>query len=181
MKTSLAILILASATALFAEETRTELTIPITPAVDAKPNSADVPDVYAAQGKFERIVVLRFKYQADILAGLEKMVKEQKIQNGVILSAVGSVRSYAFHGASNRTFPLKNIFVKNPDGAADILGMSGYVMNGHLHPHITLADGTHAFGGHLDPGTTVFTFAAVTIGVLDNEIDLKRLDDRTNR
>lgn len=180
-KISSAVLILAMASAVFAEETRTEIVNSGTPADDAKPNSAQVPEVYAIQGDFQRIVVLRFKYQTDLLAGLERMVQEQKIKNAVILTAVGSVRSYQFHVASSRTFPSKNMFVKNPDGCADIVGMSGYVLDGHVHPHIMFGDATRAFGGHLDPGTSVFTFAAITLGVMENEIDFKRLDDKNYR
>ncbi|HEX3728518.1 MAG TPA: PPC domain-containing DNA-binding protein, partial [Opitutaceae bacterium] len=140
-------LLLAASTA-WAQETRVEKTNSApTPQQDARENSPDVPDVYAITGKFERVVVLRFKYQADLLAGLERMVKEQHIKNGVILSAVGSVRSYHLHSVSNRTFPSKDMFVENPTGSADIVSMNGYVMNGRLHPHITLADSQHAFGG----------------------------------
>jgi len=82
---------------------------------------------------------------------------------------------------SNRTLPSKNIYFKDPEGAADIIGMSGYVIDGALHPHITLADPNHAFGGHLESGTTVFTFAAVTLGVLADGVDLKHLDDKNYR
>jgi len=180
-KASIAILALALTGALAADETRTELVNATTPAQDSKPNSSDVPDVYAIEGKFERVVILRFKYQADLLAGLERMVKEQKIKNAVILTAVGSVRSYHYHMVSNRTFPSKDMFVENPEGFADITGMSGYVMNGRLHPHITFADQNHAFGGHLEPRTTVFTFAVVTLGVLADGVDLSHLDDKTYR
>jgi len=55
--------------------------------------------------------------------------------------------------------------------------MSGVVMNGRVHPHITLANADKAFGGHLEAGTTVFTFAVITLGVLDDNLDLSRLDD----
>ena len=34
--------------------------------------------------------------------------------------------------------------------------------------------------GHLEPGTTVFTFAIITIGVM-NDADLTRVDDWTYR
>jgi len=174
-------LLFVLACALGATETRIERVNATTPAEDAKPNSYSVPDVYAVTGKFERIVVLRFKFQADLLAGLELMVKEQHIKNAVILSAAGSVRSYHYHVVSNRTFPSKNMFVQNPEGAADLVGMSGYVMDGRLHPHISLADDTHVFGGHLEPGTTVFTFAVVTLGVLADDIDFQHLDDKSYR
>jgi len=46
---------------------------------------------------------------------------------------------------------------------------------------MTLANPDKAFGGHLEPGTSVFTFAAITLGVLDDKADLSRLDDKTLR
>jgi hypothetical protein len=38
-----------------------------------------------------------------------------------------------------------------------------------------------AFGGHLEPGMNVFTFAIVTVGVLSDDTDLSRIDDKTYR
>jgi predicted DNA-binding protein with PD1-like motif len=64
---------------------------------------------------------------------------------------------------------------------ADIVGMSGFVMNGRLHPHISLATPEKGFGGHLEPGTKVFTFAVVTVGVLPAGLDLSKLDDKNYR
>ena len=55
--------------------------------------------------------------------------------------------------------------------------MSGFVIDGRVHPHITLSNPDKAFGGHLEPDTTVFTFAVVTLGVLDDGIDVKKIDD----
>jgi predicted DNA-binding protein with PD1-like motif len=164
-----------------AQPTRTEVTNTTSTAVDNKTNSDTVPDVYALSGQFDRVLVLRFKYQADLLAGLDRMVKENKIKNAVILSGIGSVRSYHYHTVSNGSFPSRNIFVKNPTGAADIAGMNGYVIDGRVHAHITFADANKAFGGHLEPGTSVFTFAIVTVGVFKDGIDLKGVDDKNYR
>jgi predicted DNA-binding protein with PD1-like motif len=171
----------AVAVTVVAQQTRQEITKATTPADDSKANSSKVPDVYAIPGKFDRVLVLRFKYQTDLLAGIEKIVKEQKIKSAVFLSAIGSVRNYQVHAVSNRTFPSKDTFVKDPSAPADILGMSGYVINGQIHAHITMATPDKAFGGHLEPGTNVFTFAAVTLGVFDNSVDLSKLDDKTYR
>jgi predicted DNA-binding protein with PD1-like motif len=182
MKTNFALAaILFLPSLLLAAETRIEVIKPTTPAEDSKANSDAVPDVYATEGKFDRIIVLRFKHKADLLAGLEKMVREKKIQNGVILAGTGSVRSYHYHTVSNREFPSKNLFIQNEEAAADIVSMNGYIIDGKLHPHITFAAENKAFGGHLEPGTAVFTFAAVTIGVLDKKANLTRLDDKTYR
>ena len=58
---------------------------------DARPNDPKVPDVVSIPSQFERVVILRFKYQTELLSGLEQAVKDNKIQNGVILSAFGSM------------------------------------------------------------------------------------------
>jgi predicted DNA-binding protein with PD1-like motif len=176
------LLLLTIALALAAQETRREVTnASPNPADDTKALSERVPDVYAIRSQFERVLVLRFKFDTDLLAGLEKMVKQEKIKNAVILSAFGSVRGYQVHQVSNRGFPSKNMYVKDPTMPADILGMSGFVMNGQLHPHISLAIPEKAFGGHLEPGTSVFTFAVVTLGILPDNIDFSKLDDKSYR
>ncbi len=175
------ILFVLAASISFAQESRqTNIRHSVNPADDTKANSNQVPDVYAITGHFDRIVVLRFKYKTDLLAGLEKMVKQENIRNGVILSAVGSVRGYQFHTVSNRTLPSQDTFVKNPTEPADLVSMNGYVIDGRLHPHMTLATPDKVIAGHLEPGTEVFTFAIVTIGVM-NDVDFRHLDDKGYR
>lgn len=61
------------------------------------------------------------------------------------------------------------------------IGMNGYIIDGKIHAHITLANPDKAFGGHLEPGMPVFAFAIVTLEVLGDGLDLKRFDDKTLR
>jgi hypothetical protein len=163
------------------QQTRKEVTKSISAVEDSKLNSSEVPDVIALPGQFSRILVLRFKYDTDLLAGLEKKVKEEKIKNAVILAGAGSVRNYNFHVVSNRTFPSKNMYVSDPSGPADIASMNGYVIDGRVHTHLTMTNADKAFGGHLEAGTTVYTFAVVTLGVFADDMDLSRVDDKTYR
>jgi hypothetical protein len=46
---------------------------------------------------------------------------------------------------------------------------------------VILADSDGAFGGHLEEGTHVFTFAIVAVGVFKDGIDLSKVDDKTYR
>ncbi len=73
------------------------------------------------------------------------------------------------------------MYEKDPTAPADLIGMNGYIIDGAVHAHMTLANPEKAFGGHLEPGTNVFTFAIVTIGVFDNGVDLSRADDKSYR
>jgi predicted DNA-binding protein with PD1-like motif len=177
----IAALTLITANSLTAQETcRTEANPSKNPADDTKENSSAVPDVYAITGHFDRIVILRFKYKADLLAGIQQMVKQEHIQNGVILSGAGSVRGYQIHQVSNRTMPSSDTFETNPTQPADLVSMNGYIIDGRVHAHMTLGTPDRALAGHLEPGTTVFTFAIITIGVM-SDADLSRVDDKTYR
>jgi uncharacterized protein len=174
-----AILIMAAAVS--AQETQwTIVNASKNPKDDSKANNPAVPDVYTLTGHFDRIVILRFKYKTDLLAGIEETVKREHIRNGVILAAIGSVRGYEVHQVSNRVFPSHDSFEKNPTQPADLVSMNGYIIDGRIHAHMTLATPDKVIAGHLEPGTQVFTFADVTIGVM-NGTDLSRIDDKTYR
>ena len=98
----------------------------------------------------------------------------------MILSGVGSVTSYHVHAVSNTTLPAKLAYTQR-SGAMDLIAVNGYVLGGRIHAHITMTDDQKAFGGHLHEGTKVFTFAIVTLGLLDDNLDLTRFDDSTWR
>ena len=134
------------------------------------------PAVTTAASPVERVVVVRLKNGTDMLDGLRQAVEKEKIRNGVILGGFGSVTSYHIHVVGNTTLPPKDVFTKE-GGPFDLLGVSGLVMGGKVHAHITLASTRKVTGGHLEPGTSVFTFTAISIGVLKDDIDLSRVDD----
>jgi len=173
--------VLMTAGMLCGQETRRAVTNPSSdPKDDSKPNSSAVPDAYALTGHFDRIVVIRLKNKANLLSGMMKVVEEQHIQNGVILSAIGSLRGYEVHSVSNRDLPTQNTFVKNPTQPADLVSMNGYVIDGRIHAHMTLATPDKVIAGHVEAGNEVFTYAIVTIGVM-NETNLDKIDDKAYR
>ena len=129
-----------------------------------------------ATGKFNRVLVIRLKNGEDLLRGLEKAVAQEKVRNGVFMGAFGSLTSYHVHVVNNTTFPPKNVYMKGK-GPYDILSITGAVIDGRLHPHLTFSDSKKALGGHLEDGSLVFTFAVITLGVFEDGISLDRFDD----
>jgi predicted DNA-binding protein with PD1-like motif len=140
----------------------------------------EVPDFYNTDVSFERYFITRLKHQKDILEGLNEIVKAEKIKNAVILTGIGSVTNYHIHVVDNKTFPSENVFIKK-DIPMDVTNITGYIVDGRVHCHITLSDENMAIGGHLEPGTRVFTFCIITIGILNDDSSLKRFDDSTLR
>jgi len=150
------------------------------PAQSAKPNKSGeltpCPAVHTTTSDFTRVVVVRLKNDTDLLEGLKEAVQEEGIKNAVILSGIGSLTRYHFHVVNNTTFPPGETFVKE-NTPADLLNVNGYVFDGRVHSHITVSTDKKAVGGHLEPDTRVFTFAIITLGVLDDRCDLRRFDD----
>jgi len=141
----------------------------------AKPDQ--VPDAVTTSGQFEKIIVVRLKQGADLLEGLETAVEKEKIKNAVILSGIGSLVSYHIHVVDNDTFPSKNVFIRN-ETPVDLTSVNGYIFDERVHAHINISDERLALGGHLEPDNEVFTFAIITIGVFNDDVDLARFDDK---
>lgn len=109
-----------------------------------------------------RMVMIRVDPGEDLLAALERAVAEHGVQNAVFVSGAGSLRSWHFHVVSSRDLPPENAFAKG-ETAVDIVAITGFVLGGRVHAHITLTDDTVAFGGHLEPDCEVLTFAMVAL------------------
>ena len=100
------LLLMLTASISFAQETRRTSIIP-RPAEDARANSDQVPDAYAITGHFDRVVVLRMKYKTDLLAGLQKMVKQEHIKTGSFFRPLGRFAATRFIRSATGPFPLR--------------------------------------------------------------------------
>ena len=114
----------------------------------------------------KNVIFIRLNPGDDLLAALEEAAKKHNIKNAVILSGIGSARSHHFHVVGTRENPPRNDFVK-AEKASDIAGISGYIIEGRVHAHIVHSDTEIAFGGHLEPGVEVLTFAIITLAEVD--------------
>lgn len=136
-----------------------------------------VPSVYTVSSDIKRIVVVRLKNKTDLLEGLNEAVEKEGIKNGVILHGIGSVIAYNIHAVGETTdFPTVNIFTEE-EGPYDVLNINGFVFDSRVHAHITLSDLNTTIGGHLEPGTLAYTFLIISIGVLDDDLDMSQFDN----
>ena len=117
-----------------------------------------------------RFVALRLDPGDDVLLSLRVAVEEQGIRNAAILSGVGSLDRYHFHVVKTTNMPPGNTFVEG-EGPFDILTVTGLVVDGKVHAHITFSNTELAMGGHLEEGCRVLTFAVVVMAeALDVEL-----------
>lgn len=106
----------------------------------------------------------------DVFLSLSEAVKKHGINNALIISAAGSSANYHFHVVASPQFPPENIFVKG-DKASDVLTLSGVIINGRVHAHISHGDKDNAYGGHLEAGVKVLTFMSIALAEVDLDLD----------
>lgn len=130
----------------------------------------------------DRIILIRVDPREDLLAALERAVADRGVRNGTFVSGAGSLSSYHFHVVSSTELPPENEFIRG-EGAYDILAITGFVLDGRVHAHITFSDDKVAMGGHLEPGCEVLTFAMVALAETSgvNMADWDRVAGREDR
>jgi uncharacterized protein len=128
----------------------------------------------------KEVRLVRLQSGDDILSGLRQYVEDQQIDSAIILNGFGSVTHYHFHVVADDKLPPAEAYPKGEE-ALDIVSMSGAVLNGRVHAHITFTDAEIALGGHLEEGCRVLTFAVVCLGVLEHDGDLSDWDQYTMR
>jgi predicted DNA-binding protein with PD1-like motif len=114
----------------------------------------------------KNLIFIRLNPGDDLLAALEEAAKKNNIKNAVILSGIGSARSHHFHVVGTRQNPPRNDFTRG-EKASDIVSISGFIIEGRVHAHIVHSDTEIAFGGHLESGVEVLTFAILTLAEVD--------------
>jgi len=114
----------------------------------------------------KNLIFIRLNPGDDLLAALGEAAKKHNIKNAVILSGIGSARSHHFHVVGTRQNPPRNDFTKG-EKASDIVSISGFIVEGRVHAHIVHSDTEIAFGGHLESGVEVLTFAILTLAEVD--------------
>ena len=84
-----------------------------------------------------------------------------------ILAGVGSLDRYHFHVVKTTNMPPGNTFMRG-EGPFDILTVTGMVIGGNVHAHVTFSNTEVAMGGHLEEGCRVLTFAVIVLAVTDD-------------
>jgi len=100
----------------------------------------------------------------DLFEQIERLVTENNIEAGCVLSAVGSL-THATLRLANRNFHSEY------DGHFEIVSMTGTVSTHGSHLHLAISDGDgKTIGGHLAPGCKVYTTVELALGVFEEVV-----------
>ena len=138
-----------------------------------------------AVGGLSRVLAIRLKPGTDVLLGLEEACKANGINNGVILSAIGSLKDPHFCDVVE--LPTKAGYgygeTLHLTGPIELSNASGIIChddegNTNLHVHMTLTDRHgNAHGGHLVEGTKVLLTTDVIIAEINGIVMGRKFDN----
>jgi hypothetical protein len=97
-----------------------------------------------------------------LLESILAAIEEYQIQDGALLTAVGSLQECTFHGVMSLAEIPEQKFTTKKE-AMEILNINGIIAAGEPHFHMTLSNMQGAFGGHLEKGCKVLYRAELTI------------------
>jgi uncharacterized protein len=103
---------------------------------------------------------LRLHPQQDLKIELENFVQTQEIEAACIVTCVGSLTQVVLRFASQSDGTLL-------EGKFEIVSLTGVMSMHGSHYHMAIADATgRTLGGHLMPGSLIYTTAEIIIGIL---------------
>ncbi len=142
-------------------------------------------------GTAGKILVARLKTGNDLLLSLKKIVEENEIKAGVIISGVGLLEKARIRNVKifPEKFPIsdEHRIIVSFDGPLEILSLSGNISliedkpSVHLHATLSYYNGTsiQVVGGHVIEGCTIFGFAEIVIIEIESILMKKGFDTET--
>ena len=146
-------------------------------------NKKDIMET--AEGRLGRVIAIRLRPGTDVLKGLEEACSRHGINNGVILSAIGSLNGVQFCDVTE--VPTKAKFGYGEQlhltGPIELTSGMGIVCHDdadvtNLHVHVTMGDRYGgAYAGHLAEGTKVLMTVDVVIAEIEGLVMARKWDD----
>ncbi len=110
------------------------------------------------RGKIKHIYVLRFKDGDDVLEGLTKVVKREKIKAGIIHLTGGIKNCKVVTGPKKTCIPPVPVWQKI-DGAHEVVAFGTVFLAGkepRIHIHLALGRGKNSYVGCLRTGSEAY-------------------------
>ncbi len=107
-----------------------------------------------------RVHVLRVDPGEDVLGMVRAFIAQAGVRQAIVLGGYGTLAAHRLHWVTHNRIPTENV-IGSGEGGIEILGMSGLIVDGEPHIHVTLATREGAYGGHMEDGCTAYVLCEV--------------------
>ena len=115
-----------------------------------------------------RLHILRLDPGEDVLCAVKDFLKETGIQQAIVIGGYGTLAAHCLHWVTHNRIPSESVIGRS-EGGIEILGMSGLVVGGEPHIHVTLATQEGAYGGHMEEGCLAYVLCEIFIAEIEGK------------
>ncbi len=107
-----------------------------------------------------RVHILRVDPGEDVLGAVKNFIAQASIKQAVVLNGYGTLAAHRLHWVTHNRIPTNNV-IASGEGGIEILAMSGLIVDGEPHIHVTLATQQGAYGGHMEDGCKAYVLCEI--------------------
>ena len=115
-----------------------------------------------------RVHILRIDPGEDVLCSVKDFLGQTGLQQAIVLGGYGTLAAHRLHWVTHNRIPTENV-VARAEGGIEILSMSGLVVDGAPHIHVTLATQQGAYGGHLEEGCKAYVLCEIFLAEVEGK------------
>ncbi len=115
-----------------------------------------------------RIHILRIDPGEDVLASAKALVGRLGLRQAIVLNGYGTLAAHRLHWVTHNRIPTENV-IASGEGGIEILGMSGLIVDGEPHIHVTLATQQGAYGGHMEEGCQAYVLCEIFLAEIEGK------------
>ena len=119
-------------------------------------------NIIKGKGEIE-IITIGLEPGEMLLESIQQAIEENEIENGIIISGIGTLKTCNMHYINHTDFPPSDSTVKL-EKPLELLSVSGIIANKEPHLHIVVScKDDEVYGGHLEPESEVAYLAEIAI------------------
>ncbi len=115
-----------------------------------------------------RVHILRIDPGEDVLLSVKDFLGKTRIQQAIVMGGYGTLAADRLHWVTHNRIPSENV-IAGTEGGIEILGMSGLVVDGEPHIHITLSTQQGAYGGHVEEGCKAYVLCEIFLAEIEGK------------
>ena len=115
-----------------------------------------------------RVHILRLDPGEDVLCAVKDFLAKTGIQQAIVIGGYGTLAAHCLHWVTHNRIPSEHVIGRS-EGGIEILGMSGLVVDGEPHIHVTLATQEGAYGGHMEEGCQAYVLCEIFVAEIEGK------------
>jgi predicted DNA-binding protein with PD1-like motif len=112
-------------------------------------------------------IAIRLDPGDDLLASLKSVLEKEQVQDGAVVSGIGTFDCCTLHFVDTITDPGSAVYKKWEDTPLEVNGIQGIIAEGNPHLHATVSTAEQCWCGHVEPGCRTLYLCELMVVIIE--------------